>query len=126
MLKIKKNKMDKNEVQKKLAQLEWYISKHCLWQFNSRGWDRLIQNERILFKTKQLLCGENAREDTTSADRYYWSEAIILVDAFKRYFPWIEETAKEDLVQIMQLLKDRMDYTMVNASLNRELTKAHY
>jgi nitrogenase delta subunit len=118
--------MDKNVAEEKMAQLEWYITKHCLWQFNSRGWDRLIQNERILTKTKQLLCGENAREDDSTADRYYWSEAMSLVNAFGRYFPWLAQTGKEDIAQIMQLLKEKMDYTMVTGSLNQELIKQQY
>ncbi len=118
--------MDKNVAEEKMAQLEWYITKHCLWQYNSRGWDRLIQNERILTKTKQLLRGENAKDDNSTADRYYWSEAMSLQGAFKRYFPWVAETPKEDITQILDLLKERMDHTMVHASLNQELTKEKY
>jgi nitrogenase delta subunit len=118
--------MEKNIAEEKMAQLEWYITKHCLWQYNSRGWDRLIQNERILTKTKQLLCGENAKDNDSTADRYYWSEAKSLEAAFKRYFPWIEQTDKEDLAQILLLLKEKMDYTMVKGSLNQELIKQQY
>jgi nitrogenase delta subunit len=51
---------------------------------------------------------------------------MTLSRAFKRYFPWLEETSKEDIAQIMQLLKERMDHTMVHASLNQELTKQQY
>jgi nitrogenase delta subunit len=119
-------KMEENVAKEKMSQLEWYITKHCLWQYNSRGWDRLIQNERILTKTKQLLRGENAKEDDSTTDRYYWSEAMSLTRAFKRYFPWLEETSKEDIGQILDLLKERMDHTMVHASLNKELTKQQY
>jgi nitrogenase delta subunit len=118
--------MNKNLAEEKMAQLEWYITKHCLWQYNSRGWDRLIQNERILTKTKQLLRGENAKDDDTTADRYYWSEAKSLQLAFTKYFPWVAETSKEDIAQILDLLKERMDHTMVHASLNQELTKEQY
>ncbi len=118
--------MEKKIAEEKMAQLEWYITKHCLWQYNSRGWDREIQNERILTKTRQLLCGENAKDDETTADKYYWSEAMTLSGAFKRYFPWLEQTSKEDITLIMQLLKDRMDYTMIKGSLNKELTKEQY
>jgi nitrogenase delta subunit len=118
--------MEKNEAEEKMAQLEWYITKHCLWQYNSRGWDRLIQNERILTKTKQLLIGESAKEDNSTADRYYWSEAVMLVKRFKEYFLWVEKTGKEDIAVIMDLLKEKMDFTMVNGSLNTELTKQQY
>jgi nitrogenase delta subunit len=118
--------MDKKTAEEKMSQLEWYITKHCLWQYNSRGWDREIQNERILGKTKQILCGENAREDDSTADKYYWSEAMTLTGAFKRYFPWLEETSKEDITVIMHMLKEKMDYTMIKGSLNVELTKEQY
>ena len=118
--------MDNNIAKEKMAQLEWYIQKHCLWQYNSRGRDREVQNERILGKTKQLLCGENAHDDETIPDRYYWSEATMLVESFKKYFPWIQETSKEDLAVIMQMLKDKMDYIMIKGSLNVELSKEQY
>lgn len=118
--------MDAKEAEEKMSQLEWYITKHSLWQYNSRGWDREIQNERILTKTRQILCGEPAREDDTLADKYYWSEAMTLADAYRRYFPWLEETSKEDIAQIMQLLKEKMDYTMIKGSLNKELVKDQY
>jgi nitrogenase delta subunit len=118
--------MEKKEAEEKMAQLEWYISKHCLWQYNSRGWDRLIQNERILTKTKQLLCGENAKNDNTTADRYYWSEAVMLSKRFKDYFPWVAQTSNKDIAEILDLLKERMDYTMVKGSLNTELIKQQY
>lgn len=118
--------MDKKTVAEKMAQLEWYITKHCLWQYNSRGWDREVQNERILSKTKLLLCGEDAHEDDSTADRYYWSEAMTLTEAFRRYFPWLEETSKEDIAEIMFALKEQMDYTMIKGSLNQELIKPQY
>ncbi len=118
--------MNKTIAEEKMSQLEWYITKHCLWQYNSRGWDREIQNERILTKTRQLLCGENAKDDDSHADRYYWSEAMTLVEAFNRYFPWLEETSKKDIAIIMQMLKDKMDYTMIKGSLNAELIKEQY
>ncbi len=118
--------MDKKEAEEKMRQLEWYISKHCLWQFNSRGWDRLIQNEQILTKTKQLLCGEDAKKDETTADRYYWTEAVMLTKRFKEYYPWLEEISKEDIVVIMDMLKEKLDFTMVKGSLNTELVKEQY
>jgi nitrogenase delta subunit len=35
----------------KIGQLENYIMKNCLWQFNSRGWDRRKQNAGVIGKT---------------------------------------------------------------------------
>jgi len=51
---------------------------------------------------------------------------MSLQGAFKRYFPWVAETSKEDIAQILDLLKERMDHTMVHASLNQELVKDKY
>jgi len=118
--------MDKTEAKEKMEQLEWYITKHCLWQYNSRGWDRLIQNEQILTKTKQLFSGESAKIDDSTSDRYYWSEAVMLVKRFKEYFPWIKTTSKEDMIVIIDLLKEKLDFTMVKGSLNTELVKQQY
>lgn len=118
--------MDTQTAQEKMSLLEYYISKHCLWQYNSRGWDREIQNERILTKTRQILCGENAHEDDTYADRYYWCEAVTLAQAFKKYYPWLDDMSKEDITTVMNLLKERMDYTMIKGSLNQELNKEKY
>ena len=118
--------MEMHIAKMRMEELEWYISKHCLWQYNSRGWDRVNQNEHILNKTKLLLCDEPANVDDTTADRYYWSEAMTLKDAFHRYFPWLNSIPKTDIVQLIDMLKEKLDHVMINASLNQELTKAQY
>jgi nitrogenase delta subunit len=51
---------------------------------------------------------------------------MTLAEAFKRYYPWLEETSKEDITEIMKMLKEKMDYTMIKGSLNVELTKEQY
>jgi hypothetical protein len=51
---------------------------------------------------------------------------MTLSGAFKRYFPWVEKTSIEDIAQIMLLLKEQMDFTMIKGSLNQELTKQQY
>ncbi len=119
--------MEKKLAEEKMSELHNYLAKHCLWQFNSRGWDRLIQNERIIENTTKLLCGEEVNiGENYYADRYYWCEARTLIDAFETYFPWIKETSNEDIRHIMKLLKDKLDYTLVNGSLNQELVKQQY
>jgi Fe-only nitrogenase delta subunit len=102
-----------------------YIMKRCLWQFHSRAWDRKDQNEGILTKTRQILCGEPL-ELETPADRCYWVDAACLAEGYKRRFPWLTAMGKEDLQRLMQAVKDRMDVLTITGSLNLELTDQHY
>lgn len=108
-----------------IGQLVDYIMKNCLWQFNSRAWDREKQNENILNKTMQLLCDESAENETPS-DRYYWAEAVILSREFKKHCPWISEMDKDEIKKLMKGLKERIDYLTITGSLNKELTVKRY
>ena len=113
------------DIKAKVAQLEDYIMKKCLWQFNSRAWDRKDQNENILTKAKQLLCGEHVVLETP-ADRCYWVEAVSLVEAYKSRFTWINSLNKEELTELMKSLKARIDHLTITGSLNKELTDPLY
>lgn len=117
--------IDENTMKQRVEALVDYIMKNCLWQFHSRAWDRKDQNEGVLTKTKQLLCDEHV-ELETPADRCYWVDAVSLSKAFKRKYPWISSLSKEETAELMQNLKDRMDYLTVTGSLNLELTDQHY
>lgn len=108
-----------------VEQLIDYIMKHCLWQFHSRNWDRERQNEEILKKAQQLLCGEPV-DLSTPSDRCYWVDAVSLVDAYKERYPWINAMSKPELVVLMQALKARLDYLTISGSLNEELSDKHY
>jgi len=108
-----------------VEQLIDYIMKHCLWQFHSRNWDRERQNEEILKKAQQLLCGEPV-DLSTPSDRCYWVDAVSLVDAYKERYPWINAMSKPELVELMQALKARLDYLTISGSLNEELSDKHY
>lgn len=109
----------------RIAQLEDYIMKNCLWQFHSRTWDREKQNEGILTKAMQILCGEPVECDAP-ADRCYWVDAVCLADAFKSRFPWLVRMDKADIKLLMQGLKERIDFVTITGSLNLELTDQHY
>jgi Fe-only nitrogenase delta subunit len=78
----------KDLMKDRIEQLTDYIMKRCLWQFHSRAWDRKDQNEGILTKTTQLLCGERV-ELETPADKCYWVDAVCLAKGFKGRFPWL-------------------------------------
>lgn len=102
-----------------------YIMKHCLWQFNSRSWDREKQNVGVLGKTKQLLCGEEV-DISTPAERCYWVDAVVLADAYRNRFDWLKAMSKEAVAALMQALHERIDYLTITGSLNAELTDKRY
>ncbi len=102
-----------------------FIMKKCLWQFHSRAWDRERQNENIIQKTMQLLCGEPVSKDTPE-DRCYYADAAYLAESYKRLFPWVSELDKANLKEVMQGLKERLDFLLITGSLNKELTDPLY
>jgi len=112
-------------IKEKIAQLENYIMKKCLWQFNSRAWDRKDQNDNIFKKTEQLLCNERV-ELETPADRCYWVDAVCMVDAFKLNYPWITSLNKAEIKLLIHGLKERIDFLTITGSLNKELTDVNY
>ncbi|MBW4082665.1 Fe-only nitrogenase subunit delta [Paenibacillus sp. S150] len=109
----------------RVAQLENYIMKKCLWQFHSRTWDREKQNEGVLTKTTQILCDEPV-DKGTPADRCYWADAVVLAEEYTKRFDWLAEMGKEEIKLLMQALKERIDYVTITGSLNKELTVKQY
>jgi nitrogenase delta subunit len=109
----------------RIEQLVDYIMKKCLWQFQSRVWDREKQNEGILAKTMQILCEEPV-ETGTPADKCYWVDAVCLAEAFKSRYPWLATMDKAEIKLLMQGLKNRIDYLTITGSLNLELTDPLY
>ena len=109
----------------KIEKLVDYIMKRCLWQFHSRSWDRKLQNEGILTKTTQILCGEEVARETP-ADKCYWVDAVCLADGFRRRNPWLVAMDKEEIKLLMAGLKERLDYLTITGSLNQELTDPKY
>ena len=103
-----------------IGQLVDYIMKKCLWQFNSRAWDRERQNKEIITKTMQILCEEPV-EHETPADRCYWADAVCMADGFRSRYPWLATMDKAEIKILMQGLKDRIDYLTITGSLNEEL-----
>jgi len=117
--------MDDAKLTESVDQLTDYIMKNCLWQFQSRAWDRKNQNEGILGKTTQLLCDEPVVLETPS-DRVYWVDAVSLADVFRKRFGWINSLDKATIKDVMKSLHERMDYLTITGSLNLELTDEHY
>ena len=112
-------------IQEQVEQLVDYIMKWCLWQFNSRAWDREDQNEGILMKTMQILCDEPVERETPS-DKCYWVEAVILARDFIDNYPWLSKMEKNEIKILMKGLKEQIDYLTITGSLNKELTNPVY
>jgi nitrogenase delta subunit len=112
-------------MEEKIELLVDYIMKNCLWQFNSRAWDRKNQNEGIISKATQLLCDELV-DVSTPAERCYWVEAQVLADEYKRVYPWITKMEKAEIKLLMQGFKERIDYLTITASKNTEINDALY
>ncbi len=112
-------------MQDRVEQLVDYIMKWCLWQFNSREWDRKNQNKGILTKTMQILCDETVEKETPT-DKYYWTEAMVLAMDFKNNYPWISEMNKTEIKLLLKKLREKIDYLTITGSLNRELTVKRY
>ena len=102
-----------------------YIMKHCLWQFHSRDWDREKQNAGVLGKARELLCDEPVTLETP-ADRCYWVDAMVLADAYRERFAWLQTMTKEAIATLMTALHERLDYLTITGSLNAELTDKRY
>ncbi|MDR1640148.1 MAG: Fe-only nitrogenase subunit delta [Clostridiales bacterium] len=109
----------------RVSQIVDHIMKNCLWQFHSRAWDRLRQNENILGMTAKILLDEKV-EIKTPDDKCYWVDAVCLADACRKKFSWISSSSREELADVMASLKERMDFLTVTGSLNEELTDKHY
>lgn len=109
----------------KIEQMVDYIMKHCLWQFHSRSWDREKQNAGVLGKTRELLCDEPVTLDTP-ADRCYWADAVVLADAWRARFAWLQSMSVEAIAALMDALHQRLNYLTITGSLNAELTDKRY
>jgi nitrogenase delta subunit len=106
-------------------QLVDFIMKNCLWQFHSRKWDRERQNREILTKTKEILCEEN-EEPTERLDRCHWVDAVMLARNYRKHFPWVKELNNAEITEVMQKVREKIDYQTITGSLNKELTDEHY
>jgi nitrogenase delta subunit len=109
----------------RIAPLVDYIMKNCLWQFNSRAWDREKQNAGILGITAQLLCDEPVDLPTPAA-RCYWADAVVLVEAYRANFPWLSTMGQAEVKSLIVALHERLNYLTITGSLNAELTDQRY
>jgi len=114
-----------DDMKSKVSELETYIMKNCLWQFNSRGWDRRKQNAGILGKTTQLLVGEEV-DTSTPLDKCYWVDAVLLARNFRERCAWLSSLGADEIRTVLAKLHARIDWLTIDGSLNEELTVQNY
>lgn len=113
------------QVDEKVSMLVNHVMKWCLWQFNSRAWDRENQNKGIIPRTAQILCGETPEHDNP-ADQCYWAEAVVLARDFTKTFPWLAQMSNGEKKSLMAAFKERIDYLTITGSLNAEIHNPQY
>ncbi|ABD90204.1 Fe-only nitrogenase subunit delta [Rhodopseudomonas palustris] len=113
------------ETRAKVSELENYIMKNCLWQFNSRGWDRRKQSAGVLGKTAQILVGEEV-DNPTPLDKCYWVDAVLLARNFTERCAWLSDMGKDEIRALIAKLHARIDWLTIDGSLNEELTVQNY
>lgn len=109
----------------KVGEMENFIMKNCLWQFNSRGWDRRKQNAGILGKTAQLLVGEEV-ENPTPLEKCYWVDAVMLARNLKEQCAWLAGMGADEIRALVKMLHAHIDWLTIDGSLNEELTVQNY
>ncbi len=117
--------MDEALIKERIEKMIDVIMKYFLWQFHSRSWDRRSQNEGVLTRTTQLLCDEPVIMETPH-DRCYWVDAVMLAEEYQNRFHWLAELNKDEIKVLMKALHERMDFLMIDGSLNLELNDQHY
>lgn len=117
--------MESDSNEKRVEALLDVIMKKCLWQFHSRSWDRKAQNDGIMSKATQILCGEKLVIETPM-ERCHWVDASMLAETYRERFPWIAQMGAEEIRSLMAAVKEKLDYQTITGSLNLELADQHY
>jgi V-containing nitrogenase delta subunit len=102
-----------------------FIQEHCLWQFHSRAWDRESNINGILPMAFQILTGETPKQETPD-ERCYFANANRLAAEMKDDLPWLEGLRKEELADVIDRVKDKIEDIAVKHSLNGELNQPGY
>ena len=79
----------------------------------------------ILSKATDMLVGR-APVRETPIDKLHYADAKPLVSDFRERFPWLKETGEEEIRQLMDGLKLRLEDTNITKSKNRELNHHLY
>lgn len=118
--------MDETLKNERVETLMTYIMKHCLWQFHSRAWDRERQNREVLGWAKKCLTGEGDQTPPDRLDRCHWVDGKMLARAWSQRHEWLSELDVVDTCELVDAVREKLDYVTITGSLNLELTDHQY
>ena len=102
------------------------IQEKYLWQFYSRSWDREKNINCILDCVKEILItGKSSLADSLE-DKFYYSEAKIVVNDIKRHLKFIEGLNEKGVTETIDRVKAKLIDVTVTNSLNGELNVEYY
>lgn len=102
------------------------IQEKYLWQFYSRSWDREKNINGILDCVKEILItGKSSLADSLE-DKFYYSEAKIVVNDIKRHLKFIEGLNEKGVTETIDRVKAKLIDVTVTNSLNGELNVEYY
>ena len=50
----------------------------------------------------------------------------MLARNYRKHFPWVKELNNAEISEVMQKVREKIDYQTITGSLNKELTDEHY
>jgi nitrogenase delta subunit len=51
---------------------------------------------------------------------------VVLARNYHKNFPWINAMNNAEITEVMQKVREKVDYQTITGSLNKELTDEHY
>ena len=103
-----------------------FIQEKYLWQFYSRNWDRENNINGILDAVKELLNTGKSSLDDSLEEKFYYSEAKIVVNDIKRHLKFIEGLNEKGVTETIDRVKAKLIDVTVTNSLNGELNVEYY
>lgn len=102
------------------------IQEKYLWQFYSRNWDREKNINNILDAAKELINTGKCSLGDSLEEKFYYSEAKIVVNDIKRHLKFIEGLNEKGVTETIDRVKAKLIDVTITNSLNGELNVEYY
>ncbi len=110
---------------KYIDELYSYIQARYLWQFFPREWDREANINGIISDIINILI-DNPINFNDPIEKYFYAEAKVVAEELKEKFKWINELEKQEIIDILNKVKEKLIEVLIEESQNPELKKKSY